>query len=199
VSEVTAIIPAALDFPQSSMHARNNEKLIFDIECMRINIAKMILDTNSKSIMILDRSILSTIIISLANAKRNGWDNVSNLLDNCIKVCETKSLLPNLIIHLDTEKEFRVKRHLTRNNPLNKDWIDDSFNDLQNEYYEIIYSYLDNDNHYPVIRLNGNMSPDEVFFSLEKKLHAPQKYSKNLPAKYEQNFFMLIKENVLDY
>lgn len=155
------MIPFALNFPQSEPEAISNERIISQLECDRISTARLILLEKHFDHILMDRSIISTLIISLSNAKVYGWDNVRYLLDDLLSY--NMPLLPEAILHLDGNTATRNGRHLRRQNRLATGWSDVSFDAWQTTYYEQLYAYLRDHKLATVIHIDANQDAEQVY------------------------------------
>jgi|GEM_PF-4599164 len=160
VAEISALLPNTLVFPHSAQEARINEMFIAGIEAMRMQMAEKILHDLGKKRVVLDRSVLSTIVISMANSKMNAWkDGSLPLLQSCLEKCLP---LPNLILHLEADAQTQALRHGTRSNELSADWTNSTAYQLQKEFYNKIYIYLQDNRLCRIVRLDANLSAEAV-------------------------------------
>lgn len=168
IAELTTMIPFALSFPQSEPEAISNERIISRLECNRISTARLISREKHFDHILMDRSIISTLIISLSNAKVYGWNNVRYLLDDLLNY--NIPLLPEAILHLDGDTATRSGRHLSRQNQLAAGWSDLSFEAWQTTYYNWIYAYLSANKFTTVIHIDANRTADEVYLQAQAAL-----------------------------
>lgn len=161
VAEISSLIPNTLVFPHSAREASTNEMFIAAIEAMRMQMAGKILHGLGKKRVVLDRSVLSTIVISIANAKMNKWKEGSlPLLQSCIG---NKVLLPRLILHLEAGAEAQNLRHGTRSNQLSANWNNAASYGLQREWYGKIYTYLREQGLCQVVQLDADLAAGAVY------------------------------------
>jgi thymidylate kinase len=193
VIELTSIVPNALKFPTNETEAIANERIIYQIESSRIEIAQNVIEKKLSDHVLLDRTIISTIIIAMANAKIYGWNNVEYLLDNLI--ASHQSFLPSLIIHLKAEFSTINKRNLTRQNQLSEGWKSERFQRLQSALYYRIYTYLEENGLCQIKHINANAQPEEIY---ENAIICLENHQPANTANTEKPFYTWLKNGQID-
>lgn len=122
----------------SKEESRRNELFYLEIELARWKEAVNYSKTGSD--VLLDRSILSLLTISYALEKTKGFDTFNIAFNDVIKsIRDNKLGLPDLILHLEYRPHLYLERNRYRSNTLSDSWIEKSFNDKQNEFYQTYY------------------------------------------------------------
>lgn len=172
VAEVSAMVPEGIPFPGSASEAQANEQLIAGIEYERIRIAHAVKQLG-KSCVILDRSVISTIVISLAHSRLRGWHkNSLHFLRRCMDEAFTVNLLPDVIVHLEIDAKLLGPRQLSRTNKLSDQWTDKEFIATQQSYYKTIYSFLQTHGLCKIIYADAAKSQQDVYADVTRNLSA---------------------------
>lgn len=120
-----------------------NQLFFFEVERRRMKKATA-LALEGKNV-ILDRCALSTVAISYAFERLGKYPTFKHAMSQYKKLFNDKKLLkPDEYIFLYTNNDTTIKRNKTREEELSKSWIDSSFTDYQNEFYEIVARKIPN-------------------------------------------------------
>lgn len=120
-----------------------NQLFFFEVEKRRMKKATA-LALEGKNV-ILDRCALSTVAISYAFERLGKYPAFKHAISQFEKLFNDKELLrPDEYIFLYTNNESIIQRNKTRGKELSESWIDSSFTDYQNEFYEIVSKKIPN-------------------------------------------------------
>jgi len=128
---------------QSYEQEIQNQLIFFEVERRRMKKAtKLALDGKN---VILDRCALSTLAISYAFEKLGRYSTFRHAMSQYEKLFNDETLLkPDEYIFLYANNDSIIQRNNTRCDELSKSWLDSSFTNYQNEFYETISRKIPN-------------------------------------------------------
>lgn len=153
--------PSASDILQ----ARRNEKFYFELERERWKVAEKLKE--QENIVFLDRTLLSTIVVSYALMQYKGFDTMSDVISDYNHYIRNNMIgLPECYIHLEINHEEMEQRNLIRENLLQDDWMNIGFNNAQREFYNQYYSMTK----IPVYRMDSSIGIENEIEMVRKLL-----------------------------
>lgn len=114
-----------------------NQLFFFEVERRRLTKAtKFALEGKN---VVLDRCALSTVAISYAFERLGKYRTFGHAIREYEKLLHDPTILiPDEYIFLYTDEDNIIQRNKTRTKELSKHWVDNTFTDFQNEFYEIV-------------------------------------------------------------
>lgn len=114
-----------------------NQIKFYELEKERMILAKQEMMKNN--IVFLDRSYISILAVSYAFEKMGKYNSHENALKQYYKmIAESWYIIPEIVFILTASYEEKLKRNKERTGKLKENWIKETFEYYQKEFYDII-------------------------------------------------------------